>query len=104
VMLDHTTYRRSLLAATLVLFVGGCYSAQCEKMGFAEGTPENARCVYQLQMDMAHSLNNIAQQMQKSSGSSYSGSSYSGSSYSRSHRDDGLSENGCWLLTGRHFC
>jgi hypothetical protein len=37
-----TTTRRSLFAATLALFAGGCYSAECVKMGFPEGTPQHA--------------------------------------------------------------
>ena len=44
-MVITTTARRSLLAAAMALFAAGCYSAECVKMGYAEGTPQYARCV-----------------------------------------------------------
>ena len=71
-MMITTTTRHSLLAAALALFAGGCYSAECEKMGLAEGTPEHARCEHQLKVEMtqqlnnlSHQLNNLSQQTQK---------------------------------------
>jgi hypothetical protein len=55
--------RWSVLAAALTLLMGGCYTSECEKMGYAEGTPENARCVYQLRSELTQQLNQMTQQL-----------------------------------------
>jgi hypothetical protein len=54
---------RSVLAAALTLLAAGCYTAECEKMGYAKGTPEHARCTYQLQSQLTQQLNLMTQQL-----------------------------------------
>lgn len=66
-LIEAGTLRRGLLAAALTLLAGGCYSAQCEKMGYASGTPENARCVYAMQKQTNDALNNLSQQLRSMS-------------------------------------
>ena len=66
-MMIKTTTRRSLLTVAFALFAGGCYSAECTKMGFPEGTPENARCVHHLNEELTQQLNKLSDQMNKAS-------------------------------------
>jgi hypothetical protein len=66
-MVITTTARRSLLAAAMALFAAGCYSAECVKMGFPEGTPQHARCVHHLNEQLTQQLNKLSDQLNKAS-------------------------------------
>lgn len=54
---------RGVLAAVLTLAVAGCYTDKCVKMGYAEGTPENARWAHQLQTELTNQVNLMTQQL-----------------------------------------
>jgi pyruvate/oxaloacetate carboxyltransferase len=66
-MVITTTARRSLLAAAMALFAAGCYSAECVKMGYAEGTLQHDRCVHHLNEEMTQQLNKLSEQLNKTS-------------------------------------
>lgn len=62
-----TTPLRGLFTAALALLAAGCYSAECVKMGYAEGTPQHARCVHHLSEEMTEQLNKLSEQLNKAS-------------------------------------
>ena len=73
-----TKIRRSLLAVTLALLAGGCYSYQCEKLGFAEGTPEHGECVRQVRIETLQSLQQTQQKQKHTVRSDKAGCFFSG--------------------------
>jgi hypothetical protein len=48
--------RKVLIAGSLAGLLSGCFSSQCEDMGFTPGTPAHAQCDYQLRANMANML------------------------------------------------
>lgn len=57
-----STGERSVLAAALTL-AADYYAGKCVEMGYGPGTPENARCVQQFEMELAHQLDLMTYQL-----------------------------------------
>ncbi|MGE5442922.1 MAG: hypothetical protein ACM3Q0_07765 [Bacteroidota bacterium] len=60
------TTRKMLMVAAATVARGGCFSSDCVDMGFTEGTPEHARCEYQLRANMAQVLMQGSQNISQS--------------------------------------